>query len=124
MLYAQIKFIIPALAIMAGVSLASCGNSDKENAEGMFEMASIMAEQGDYDRAVLILDSIDSIYPEQVDTRRKSLHLRPVVLEKQTLRQIEHCDSVIAALELKGTELQSTIVKVDNPVEPTLWLPA
>lgn len=117
MSHAPIKFTAALCGALA--MLASCsGNAEKQKAEALFEMAGQAMTDGDYVRATQLIDSIDSVYPGQIETRHKAMHLRPRVTELSSLREMEQIDSIIARLTLAGDSLQSLIVKVDNPIEP------
>ena len=107
-----------AAAGLIGVMAASCGDAEKRQAESMFVMAETAAQDGDYVRAVALVDSIDSIYPRQVEVRRKAMHLRATAGEQVTLAEIEQNSAVTATLKLSGDSLQALLAKVDHPLEP------
>lgn len=115
MSHAQIKTLAAGLLLLC----ASCsGNTDKEKAEALYNMADQAMTDGNYLRATQLIDSIDSIYSDQLDVRRRAMHLRPRITELSSLRQLEHIDSVEALLTLAGDSLQNLLLKVDNPIEP------
>lgn len=113
------KFLL-SLAISASASLmVSCGGSDEQRqAESLFIMAETAAQNGDYQQAMSLLDSLDSTYPKQIEHRKKGAHLRATTLEKATIASIERNERQIAEAKLRNDSLSQFIVKVDNPIEP------
>ena len=64
------------LSAMAAVMLLSCGeNSAQKQAEEMLSKAGTCYEQGQYDEALTVIDSLRKIYPNAIDTRKKALRL-------------------------------------------------
>lgn len=59
----------------AVAALASCGDSDRQNAEEMLKQAGYDYEHGRYDMALATIDSLRKTYPDIVDVRRKALAL-------------------------------------------------
>jgi len=110
--------VLTKVSLIAAVVLSSCGNREQKEAEAMYVLAETAAESGDYARSVQLIDSIDSLYGRQIDVRRKSMHLKAIVTEKQTLAEIETNEAEAVRLKLKGDSLQRMIEKVDNPIEP------
>lgn len=108
---------IIASAAISAMLMVSCGSTDKEKATQMLDNASELYRSEKYDKAIAILDSIDSIYPAEVDIRRKAMHLRPQIVEHITLKQIAETDSLMAVTQLKSDSIGQYIAFVDNPVE-------
>lgn len=105
-------------AAMSLGCLASCSSSDKEKAESLYAQAQERMSQGDYEMAIAMLDSMDHTYPSEVEVRRKGMHLRPQVIEKNSLRELSQTDSLLAVTQLKSDSIAKYICKVDNPIEP------
>lgn len=107
------------IAIALGVAMigTSCGNRDKELAESLLTQSTKLYESGDYGLALELLDSIDKAYPAEVDIRRQAMHLRPQVIEKQTLVDLQAADSIAVVQLLKGDSLNRLLSYVSNPVE-------
>lgn len=107
------------IAMALGVAMVgtSCGNRDKDAADKLFNQSTEMYESGDYGSALILLDSIDKAYPAEVDIRRKAMHLRPQVIEKQTLIDLQAADSIAVVQLLKADSLNRLLSFVSNPVE-------
>ncbi|MDE7024281.1 MAG: hypothetical protein K2O88_00165 [Paramuribaculum sp.] len=97
--------------------MTSC-SSDREKAEGLYKQAEAFVNEGNNEHALVLLDSIDHTYPGEVDVRREGMHLRPMAIEKITLAELSHTDSLLAVYSLKSDSIGKFIAKVDNPIEP------
>ncbi|MCM1348925.1 MAG: hypothetical protein NC338_05885 [Firmicutes bacterium] len=106
-----------ALAMLLGVTACSDGNSAAETAGALLEQAQTLKVQGQYEQALLLLDSIDHAYAAAVDVRRRAMHLRPQLLEQVTNRQLELADSLAAVDAWRLDSLQSLLTMVSNPIE-------
>lgn len=114
---AATKHIIYGLMIAAMAT--SCGGStEKQEAESLLIMAETAAENGDYDRSIELIDSLDRLYSKQIETRRRGMHLKAKSIEGSTIRQLEKLSEERARLHMENDSLQKLLVKVDNPVEP------
>lgn len=100
--------------------VVSCGAGDKQNAEKLLIEAEshIIAEE--YASALKLLDSIDKVYPSQVEARRKAMHIRPKAIEGTTLKDLEKNDSIIAILQAKYNAMSSNFETINDKrlVEP------
>lgn len=113
----QIKIIA---ASVIGWFMLSCGNgSDNEDkiAENLYRVAENSFESGDFVHAAQILDSIDHAYPHAIETREKSLLLRPQIMERHTAILLSETDSLLTVNKIKGDSLRNLITFVDNPLE-------
>lgn len=119
MFNAVTKRVMPLVGctLIAVPLLCSCGDSGKEKAEKMYSEATDLYDAGQYNRAIAILDSIDSIYPEQVEIRREAMHLKPMIIEKQTVADLSEVDSLLAVANLESENMAQWITFVKNPVE-------
>lgn len=90
--------ISKSLAIAACVlALASCGgNDDKDKAEALLTEVEQQLAAGNPDQALVLMDSLDSAYPAEIETRRKLLALRPQAMEATLVRQMQAADSIRA----------------------------
>lgn len=120
MSHVQIKLIAAALF---GVAVTACGDADKKKAEALYIMAETAAQEGDYERAIQLVDSIDSCHARQVDTRRKAMHVRARAIEGHTVKAIADVGNRWAQLTLRADSLQARLERVDNPLEP-YYIPA
>ncbi|MCC8072362.1 MAG: hypothetical protein LIO90_11255 [Bacteroidales bacterium] len=109
-----------AVAVIAtawAMGLTSCGDKDKEAAIELKTQATEAMEQGRYEEAIALIDSIDHAYPKQIDIRREAMHLRPQVLERLTQRELSRTDSLCAILTYRCDSLKNTMVYVKQPIE-------
>ncbi len=117
MYHVQTK-LVAAVFLTAVTALVSCGDSEKKQAEALFIMAETAAQDGEYDKSIELIDSLDKVYTRQVETRRKAMHLRARAIEGSTVKAIADVSSLRAGLQIKGDSLQALLLKVDNPLEP------
>lgn len=109
--------LLMAASLSLGL-LASCSSSEREKAEALYAQAEERMNQGDYELAIEMLDSLDHTYPSEVEVRRKGMHLRPQVIEKNSLLELSQTDSLLAVTQLKSDSVAKYISRVDNPIEP------
>ena len=92
---------ITKIAIIAAIALSgiSCGNSGKtsDEAEAMLNEAQQMSDEGRYDSAVVMLDSLCKTRPTETDAVKQAMHLKAQTLEKSFVAQMAQVDSIIAA---------------------------
>ena len=87
------------LSAMAAVMLLSCGeNSAQKQAEEMLTKAGICYEQGQYDEALTVIDSLRKIYPNAIDTRKKALRLYQDIELKKAQHELLVTDSLLQAV--------------------------
>lgn len=108
------------ILIFVAFLVVSCSDSDKQNAEKLLVDAEAYIIAEDYASALKLLDSIDVVYPSQVEVRRKAMHIRPKAIEGTTLKELEKNDSIIATLQAKYNELSSNFETIRDKrlVEP------
>jgi len=109
-----IKF--PALLLM-GLLYSCGGNSVSNQATDLLNQARACDASENYQGAITLLDSIDHAFPAAVDVRRDAMQLRPRVMEKLTIRQLEMADSVAAVDTWRLDSLSKYTRKVTNPIE-------
>lgn len=110
-------FVVLALAL-SSITIGCSGADEKRQAESLFVLAESAAQNGDYDRAIALLDSLDKTYPKQIENRRKGAHLRARTMEDSVRASLSDIDRRIALEQLKADSLSQFISKVDNPIEP------
>lgn len=106
-----------ALIASIAIGTASCGNSGKVSDESlaMLESANKLSEQGLYDSAVVILDSLCKTFPTETDAVKMAMHRKAQTLEKSFVRQLEQVDSIIAANEPIVREIAPKFKSVKSP---------
>lgn len=95
--------ISKSLAIAAcALALASCGgNDDKDKAEALLAEVEQQLAAGNPDQALALMDSLDSAYPAEIETRRKLLALRPQAMEATLMQQMQAADSIRAFAQVE-----------------------
>ena len=87
------------MSAMAAVMLLSCGeNSAQKQAEEMLSKAGTCYEQGQYDEALTVIDSLRKIYPNAIDTRKKALRLYQDIELKKAQHELLVTDSLLQAV--------------------------
>lgn len=110
---------LAAAAVLAAALFTACsGSKTKELAESLYSQAETALDEGRYDEALSLTDSIKNACPDQIELRRQSLHIAAKATEGITLRKLEQADSLFAALGAAADSLSRLVKKVDNPVEP------
>ena len=88
------------LLFAAAMSVTSCGNSKTEsqvNAENILSEAQSLYDSGKYMEAIGTIDSLMKKHPGIIDVQRQAMHLKTLVVEKQTILDSIANDSAIVA---------------------------
>lgn len=64
--------------------------------------------------AMALMDSVDKLYPSQIEARRKVTAMRPKAIEMASIQQIAKADSIIAATQLQLAELEPKMKHIDG----------
>lgn len=106
-------------ACLAGMTLiVGCDSKEariKEEAMATYKEAEAAFQDRNYALAGSLLDTLAARYPSATSVQRDAMHLRPMVIEGQTIRELESCDSLVAVLEGEKASLDSRFRFVDNP---------
>ena len=99
--------------------IASCGGSAaREQALALYDQAETALNENRYELALTLTDSIKNACPDQIEIRRKALHIAARANEGLILHRLEQADSVLAFTAAVGDSLSRLVKKVDNPIEP------
>ena len=79
--------------------LSACGDSQQKAAELMLQRANELFEQQQYDRALIIIDSLRKTYPTIIDTRRQALRLQQDIELKWSQEELAVVDSMLQAVK-------------------------
>lgn len=101
------------LAVLVGCS----GDSEKKLAQDLYDQAEEAIATAQYSSAVMLLDSLKTTYPRQIDIRRRALHLSARANEGLALKHLESADSTLAAISAETEAMKDRIKVVENPVE-------
>ena len=106
--------------ILISISAFSCIDQAAENEKKAYELflqAVENFETASYETASIILDSIDSIYPQAFETRKEVSKLRPQIMERWTAKKLSGTDSLLVENQILGNELRDKLSYVKNPLE-------
>lgn len=104
--------------LSACLLLFSCsGNSDSDKANALLAEAEQACETGRYELAVTLCDSLKTAYPQEIEARRKSLHIMSLANEGMAVKRLEKADSILAVTGVRGDSLKRLLRWVNNPVE-------
>ncbi len=111
------KNIASIAAIIVSIAFAGCNQSGNNQATALLDQAKEALNNGDFERVILLTDSLKSAYPKEIDLRRDALHLSVRATEGLTLQQLQRADSIAATLGARGDSLSHLIKFVKNPIE-------
>ena len=87
------------LIALAAVLLSACRDSKQQAADSMLQRASELFEYGQYDRALIVIDSLRQVYPGAIETRKKALTLQQNVELKRSQEELASVDSALQAVK-------------------------
>ena len=82
------------------ILLSACGDSQQKAAEQMLERATLLFEQQQYDRALIVIDSLRKNYPTAIDIRKQALTLQQNLELKRSQEELVVLDSTLEAVKL------------------------
>lgn len=86
------------LAVSTVVLLVTaCRDSHQQAAEAMLQQANTHFEQGRYDRALIVIDSLRKVYPGAIETRKQALRLQQDIELKRSQEELAVVDSALQA---------------------------
>ena len=98
------------LSALTALLLMSCGeNEAQKQAEEMLEKAGACYEQGQYDKALTVIDSLRKVFPNAIDTRKKALKLYQDIELKKTQQELTMTDSLLQAVNHDYTYQQKKV---------------
>lgn len=90
--------------------LVACGKSPQEQAALLAEQASTLCEEGLFDKARALIDSLRRTYPDNVEARKTALQLHQQVELKAAQEELLRADSLLV---LANRELEALQKQVD-----------
>ncbi len=102
--------------LLCAVICAGCGKKNKEEklAEPLQEAAQIAYEQGRYEDAILLIDSVRSAYPKAFETRQAGVNLKNRIVIAQAQEVIAKSDSISISLQQEIEDLHKKLILVKN----------
>ena len=102
------------LWMMLAAVLVACGDNKQKEAEAMLSKANAQFEQGQYDRALITIDSLRKVYPSAIDTRKQALRLQQDIELKRSQEELALVDSALQAVK---QDYESQKLKVEKDKE-------
>ena len=84
---------------MAILLLTACQDSTQQQAEGMLQRAGQLFDEQQYDRALIIIDSLRKVYPGAIETRKQALRLQQNIELKRSQEELALVDSALQAVK-------------------------
>lgn len=79
--------------------MVSCsGNNAQREAAELLRMANECYEQGQYGKALAVIDSLRRVYPNALETRRKALSLYQSIALKEAQEDLARTDSMLQSI--------------------------
>jgi len=97
--------LLIAAAITMAMTGCEGGAGKSDPAQDALDSAKSLVDNGKYAEAIVALDAIDSLYPQSVAIRREATNIRPHVIEKYCMLQLEQADSALAVAEAHKEQL-------------------
>ena len=87
------------LWILLAAVLTACSDNKQKEAEAMLSKANRQFEQGQYDRALITIDSLRKVYPSSIETRKQALRLYQNIELKRSQEELAFVDSALQAVK-------------------------
>lgn len=111
--------------IAAAMLVCSCSSTDPDAqaAQQRLSVAKELMDKGQFTQALAELDSVDALYPAQIDVRHQVAALRPHAIAHLTEQRIQSADSLIAATQQELASLEDEFTHVDGGGLEGYYLP-
>lgn len=94
------------LLTIAGAIMYGCGNdSQHQQARNLLEEASGFLKTNSPDSALMLLDSLDSAFPTQIEVRREAMIVRANAMTSSLEKRIYQTDSLIVSYQIEIEKL-------------------
>lgn len=103
------------LTVASAAVLTGCGDSDAVKAKQLADRASQLIEAGDFGGAVVMLDSLDSTYPREIEVRKTGLLYRGRAVERLARDSIIIVDNLLSQSVDKRDSMSDNFVTVELP---------
>lgn len=109
-------FSTPLALAACALLLAACAKQDPDKlaADDLIGRIEIELQASRPISAMALMDSVDKLYPSQIEARRKVTAMRPKAIEMASIEQIAKADSIIAATQLQLAELEPRMKHIDG----------
>lgn len=106
------KFLYIALVLVA--CLSSCAPSGKKQAENMLLRASSLYTSDNLNSAKILIDSIHSTFPSEVEVRKSAANLMNQIEYKENTRNLVYFDSLLTILKHNFDSVSTNFVLGDT----------
>ena len=92
-------------------------NNDSIKAEELLQEANLLYEKSEFAESIARINLIDSIYKKQIVVRRKSMALKPRVMEGLIMKDIVKIDSMLAdgqSKQLPANEMHKLLLQKEK----------
>lgn len=103
--------VIIALSVL--VLTTACSDSQQQAAEKMLQRANHLFSEQQYDRALIVIDSLRKVYPSAIDARKKALRLQQDIELKRSQEELAVLDSTLQTVK-QDYEQQRVKVEQDK----------
>lgn len=86
------------LVVLISTVWVACGDDTQKQAEKMLQKADQLFEQRQYDRALIVIDSLRKVHPNAIDTRKRALKLYQDIELKRSQEELALLDSALQAV--------------------------
>ena len=98
-------------SIGIAILMSACSDSQHDAAGQMLERACLLFEQQQYDRALIVIDSLRKEYPTAIDIRKKALTLQQDIELKWSQEELAMLDSMLQAVKLDYEQQRQIVDK-------------
>ena len=107
------------ILLILAISVASCGNNGSDAGEGLLTEAENAITSGDFLQAYCLIDSINVVSKDNIELRKRALHLRTIADEKAGIADSIVNDSVLRAETARVEALRNSFkfIKTKDMVE-------
>ena len=116
----KIRNITVTLAACTTLLLASCGGNAVEKQAGkLLEEAKAQYDKGEYDGAIMLVDSLRKTYPKAIEARKQGLRLLQEAELKRAQMRVERTDTTLQRVEREYQAMKKTVDSLRNISQAT-----
>lgn len=99
-------------------AITACTPTVSNKAQNLLDSAISHYSNGQFATAKLLLDSIHSQYPKQVEVRKQALHVMHLIEQQELKRNIAYSDSLLPLLQASWDSMAQNFVLLDTLLQP------
>ena len=93
------KRLVTIATILTTLAFAACRDNKQQQANLMLDRANQLFAEQNYDRALIVIDSLREVYPGAIDTRKRALRLQQDIELKRSQEELAVVDSALEAVK-------------------------